>query len=189
MHRAHLLNSSTDPSATHSLSAESRKIARPTKMRIVAICGTGAILNLFLGSTYASTFARDTTASCQEQIAIAGTKLSDDYRVKITDVQVTNVDDWRNSPFNKTNKQIWFLFEDNAKSRDLMASSMIQLGIASQVLDQCNHIDIVGFGMRNSGYLINHFRMPSGKHQIQVTLPCSRDSMNADMPWGYNKTC
>lgn len=142
------------------------------------------------------------SAECAEAIASSGAQMSGVYKVPLVEVTTTAIPDYYNSPFRGSNKRVVFALgsddpyartakgrQEAARINNFLASSQVQLALARRVLDKCEQVNAVEFALSGSGYVNTFFRMPSGKYQGAIPLPCDPVKYPGQAPWGYSKIC
>jgi len=152
------------------------------------------LLTLLYGTTLLLTNeakANDSiSAACQQAAHNAGVSLLTKHKAKITSSNFYP-ETSKNNPY-KGSKELIIAFANNGTSSNLLSSPRLLQSVANSISVSCNNeVSIIGFGMRNSGYLIRYYKMPSGmKPGVAIDCPTARDPQTPNsLSWGYYVMC
>lgn len=135
---------------------------------------------------------------CAEAIASAGSNLIKDSKIPINSVEQRLINESRNNPFGKNRSELILdivpdrqggLPEEYAIGVEQRIATAYGNGLfchhSSILIEKCRHVDIVTFIWQADDSL-SFFRMPSGRVQEEVEIPCKARSQT---PWGYVRWC
>jgi len=158
---------------------------------------------LFCSSISHDAKGAETDPICQESIAEVARTVQGRYQANILEVIQSSIPSYHKSPFQGANLRVLFALgsdkdfygrtpqgkQDLARINNFLASHQLQLKLASTILSKCPKINLVEFAQSGSGYINPFFRMPSGKHQGAIFLPCDPVRYPGATSWGFTKSC